>query len=122
MHAGGWALAAAARAPLGVDLVEVEPLPDALIEDALAPGELDAWRARIADEALARSLAFAGKEAALKWLGVGMAIPLRQVRLTPGSGSGSLRHPNGRAELPLRWFELRPALWAVLLGGGTLGA
>lgn len=121
-HAGGWALAAAARAPLGVDLVEREPLPDALIEDALAPGELDAWRARIADEALARSLAFAGKEAALKWLGVGMAIPLRQVRLTPGSETGTLRHPHGRAELPLRWFELRPALWAVLLGGGTLGA
>lgn len=119
-HAGGWALAAASRAPLGVDLVEREPLSDAFAAEAFAAGELAAWSAWEPDPVLARCLAFAGKEAALKWLGVGMGLPLQKVRVLPEGRHATVFHPDGRVRLGLVHFQLAPELWAVLLAGGRL--
>lgn len=119
-HAGGWALAAASRAPLGVDLVEREPLSDAFAAEAFAAGELAAWSAWEPDPVLARCLAFAGKEAALKWLGVGMGLPLQKVRVLPEGRHATVFHPDGRVRLGLVRFQLAPELWAVLLAGGRL--
>ena len=85
-HADGLALAAAAAAPLGIDVVAREPLSDAFVDEAFAPGELDAWRAcGEHDDAGTVCAAFAAKEAALKWLGCGMRVPLRSVVVTPAA-------------------------------------
>jgi 4'-phosphopantetheinyl transferase len=87
-HADGVALAAAADVPLGVDVVAYERLPDAFVDEAFAPGELDAWRGGGGrDEVTAICTAFAAKEAVLKWLGCGMRVPLRSVVVTPAGAA-----------------------------------
>ncbi len=83
-HAGGVAAAAAARERIGLDLVSFEPLEPAFLEEAFARGELAAW-ARWTRAAGPRipCLAFAAKEAAVKWLGTGLAVPLGSVVAVP---------------------------------------
>lgn len=123
-HAGGIAIAAASDAPLGIDLIELEDLPSAMDEDVFAPGELTGFVSALSVPMDARCLAFAAKECALKWLGIGMAVPLRSVRVDlhdrlagelPWRASASLVHREGRAALTLFAWPVRPALWAVLL-------
>lgn len=85
-HADGLAVAAASREAVGVDLVAVEDHGPAFEEEAFAPGELEAWRewpgaAGARRDAVA--IAFAAKEAALKWTGTGLAVPLRDVAVLP---------------------------------------
>ena len=118
-HVGKWAIAAAAELPIGIDLVELEPLPASMIEEAFAPRELAGFEhaLRTQDDArVAPCLAFAAKEAALKWLGVGMAVPLGAVRVTPrGPLEGAfpwraqalITHTGGRVELPLAAWPIR---------------
>lgn len=126
-HVGGWAVAAAAEVPLGLDLVELEALPPGMRAEAFAPGELEGFERSLdaSDLRLPACLAFGAKEAALKWLGVGMAVPLPSVRLTPHDtlagpypwcSPARLEHEGGRAELPLAIWPLVPALFCVLLG------
>lgn len=85
-HAGGLAAAAAGLAPLGLDLVVLEPLGRAFEEEAFTPGELAAWE-RFTERHLpgvpAACAAFAAKEAAVKWLGTGLTVPLRSVEVLP---------------------------------------
>lgn len=81
-HAGNWAVAGAARGePLGLDF---EHLPlevsSAFANEAFSPGELEVWASQTAD---AVPVAWAAKEAALKWLGVGLRAALQRVRVTP---------------------------------------
>ena len=125
-HAGGWAIAAVSEAPLGVDLVELETLPESL--EAFAPGELARFRVVLPnhDPRLALCIAFAAKEAALKWLGVGMALPLASVRVEPtaiaeGEAPWSipvrLEHPAGQVDLGANVWSVIGELWCVLLGG-----
>jgi 4'-phosphopantetheinyl transferase EntD len=68
-HAGGWAVAAVADAPLGIDLIAIEEVGLAFADEAFAPGELEGARlafAGLGDEPVMDCLAFAAKEAALK--------------------------------------------------------
>ncbi len=85
-HADGLALAAASRERVGIDLVAVEDHGSPFAAEAFAPGELDRWRGSLgssatADEAVA--VAFAAKEAALKWMGAGLTVPLHRVVVLP---------------------------------------
>jgi phosphopantetheinyl transferase len=85
-HAAGIAAAAAARDPIGLDLVLVEPQDAAFVQEAFWPDEIAAWTRFVPDPAsgpLAACMAFAAKETALKWLGTGLALPLLGVRVLP---------------------------------------
>lgn len=91
-HADGLAAAAAGPDPLGLDLVSLEPLDAAFREEAFAAGELAGW-AQLGELAAgadaAACLAFAAKEAALKWLGTGLGLPLHAVRVAPVGRPGA---------------------------------
>jgi phosphopantetheinyl transferase len=83
-HAAGIAAAAAAPAAVGIDVVALEPLDRAFCEEAFPAGELSAWERWLGARGLhAPCLAFAAKEAAVKWLGTGLTVPLHGVRVTP---------------------------------------
>jgi phosphopantetheinyl transferase len=97
-HADGLAVAAAARRPVGLDLVTIEPLGTPLVEDAFQPGEVLAWAKFLSHCTLGEAsgdgsrkttsdfvicAAFAAKEAALKWIGCGLRVPLQSVLVTP---------------------------------------
>lgn len=86
-HAAGLAAAAAAQRPVGIDLVSLEPLEDAFCDEAFVAGELAAWSVWAGGPAEVACLAFAAKEAALKWLGTGLELPLHAVRVAP-AGAG----------------------------------
>lgn len=129
-HAAGWAAALASPEPCGLDLVRVEPLERAFLEEAFQPGEADGWASLLGDErGVARGpcAAFAAKEAALKWLGTGLTLPMRAVRVTPG-GPAERRTagPLSRVELPVivetsgARVELRG--WCAGAGGFVLVA
>jgi phosphopantetheinyl transferase (holo-ACP synthase) len=103
-HADGIAVAAASREAVGIDLVAIEHHGPAFEADAFASGELHAWRSWLGDVAGSHetvAIAFAAKEAALKWMGTGLTIPLHQVSVLPvgvrapapafRDGSGGLR-------------------------------
>ncbi|MCC6812324.1 MAG: 4'-phosphopantetheinyl transferase superfamily protein [Deltaproteobacteria bacterium] len=80
-HTDGFAIAIAGPAPAAIDLVKLEPLPESLCEEAFTSAERRAWA--LSGEPLAMTVAFAAKEAALKWLRVGMGTPLHSVRVMP---------------------------------------
>ena len=84
-HSHGVAIAAAATAPIGIDLTPVEPRPRAFDEEAFLAHELESWQRLLGASPAERacSLAFAAKEAALKWLGVGLRVGLHAVKVTP---------------------------------------
>ncbi len=85
-HADGLALAAAADAAIGVDLVTVEPLESSFAREAFVPGELAGWASWLgmaAEAPFPAAVAFAAKEAASKWLGVGLTVPLLGFRVEP---------------------------------------
>lgn len=132
-HAGGYAIAAVGDAPVGIDLIELERLPAAMVDDTFAPGELLSLSRALAspDAILAHCLAFAAKECALKWLGVGMRVPLRAVQVfveSPLSGPypwracARVEHPTGSAKLTLYAWPLIGTLWAALLVEGESSA
>lgn len=85
-HADGLAVAAASREAVGVDLVAVEDHGRAFEVEAFAPGELEAWRGWLGAAGGHRdavAIAFAAKEAALKWTGTGLTVPLQDVAVRP---------------------------------------
>ena len=86
-HSAGVAVAAAAVTPVGVDLTPAEPCARSFDEEAFLDGELDAWQRLLgaSPPARTRAAAFAAKEAALKWLGVGLRAALHDVRVTPSA-------------------------------------
>lgn len=126
-HTAGWAVAAAAETPLGLDLVEIEAFGTGFAEEAFTPEELAGASSCFADLNDGRApicLAFAAKEAALKWLGVGMRVPLTSVRVgfeaklggeLPGRVPVQMEHPNGRVRLSLAIWPLTDVLWCALL-------
>jgi 4'-phosphopantetheinyl transferase len=88
-HADGVAVAAASGEAVGVDLVAIEHQGPAFEAEAFAPGELDAWRGWLGAEAArhdAVAIAFGAKEAALKWTGTGLTVPLHDVAVLPLQG------------------------------------
>lgn len=104
-HAAGVAAAIAAREPVGLDLVLLEPLSRAFREEAFTAGEVAEWEAFTADGGggeRAACAAFAAKEAAVKWLGTGLSVPLLGLRVTP-AGAGS---PGRLGGLHASAFEL----------------
>lgn len=112
-HSSGWAVAAAAHGgPLGVDLesrsLDVGP---AFVAEAFAPGELEGW-AHFGTSALA--VAWAAKEAMLKWSGVGLRAALQQVSVSPTQGGFTTNAP-GVGEGRLQVIELS-SLVLVLAG------
>lgn len=126
-HAGGWAVAAVADAPLGIDLVELEATSVGFAREVFAPGELEgAQRAlsSLTDPRMPACLAFAAKEAALKWLGVGMRVPLMSVRVSyedapcgswPWHLPVQIEHGDGRAALTLSLWPFAGPLYCALL-------
>lgn len=85
-HVDGLALAAAARVPVGIDLVTVRPEDASFSSDSFAPGELATWEVWLgvpAGDPFASAAAFAAKEAATKLLGVGLTVPLLSFRVVP---------------------------------------
>jgi 4'-phosphopantetheinyl transferase EntD len=91
-HVDGVAVAAAAWARVGIDLVTLEPLGAAFADEAFCAGEREAWAFALGaapDDLLASCIAFGAKEAALKWLGTGLRAPLHGVRVTPRTSARS---------------------------------
>lgn len=95
-HEGGLALAAAASgdgARLGLDVVRIEPLGLPLRAEAFAAGEWARWARWLGSatdalgapptEPVVTAFAFAAKEAALKWLGLGLRASLHSLTVTP---------------------------------------
>jgi 4'-phosphopantetheinyl transferase len=82
-HTEGVAAAAAAFAPVGVDLVRLEPLDGAFRREAFWPEELASFERGLAGRrpGAAACAAFGAKEAVVKWLGTGLTIPLLGVRM-----------------------------------------
>ncbi len=128
-HVDGVALAAASWQRIGLDLMTIEALGDAFIEEAFAPEELSKWaniyqRNQLGDAEICT--AFAAKEAALKWLGCGLRVPLHSVVVTPGfcliKGEFSVGicqegKPKTRS---LAWTWRSPSrVWVLLSQGGT---
>jgi phosphopantetheinyl transferase (holo-ACP synthase) len=111
-HSDGVAIATAARAPIGIDLTPVELRPRPFDDEAFLDHELDDWLRLLgasAPERL-RSIAFAAKEAALKWLGTGLRAALHDVRVTPtmlgtAEPCADLRAPVRRVEAELHVRE-----------------
>ncbi len=85
-HAEGLAAAAAASSPVGLDTVVLEATDASFRREAFRLEEIAAWERWLepyADRTRAACVAFAAKEAVLKWLGVGLALPLHSVSATP---------------------------------------
>ena len=106
-HSDGMAIAAAAMEPIGIDLAPVEMRTRAFEDDVFVEGELDGWRRVLGASAPARvqAVAFAAKEAALKWLGVGLRLSLHDIRVTPISWTGSSRCAD--LGVPMLWLTVR---------------
>lgn len=124
-HSGGLALVGlSARHPIGVDVERVRPLPDALriARGHFAPDEAEAL-ART--PAYAREGAFFGlwtrKEAVVKALGAGLALPLDRFSVTlPPAPPRILRMPEGPRDWTLRTLDPGPgyAATAAVAGSG----
>ncbi len=85
-HADGLAVATAAHVPIGVDLVTVQSSEASFAREAFVAGELAGWASWFgvaAEDPFAAAAAFAAKEAASKWLGVGLTVPLLEFRVEP---------------------------------------
>ena len=102
-HHEGLAVAAAARSPVGVDLVFVEPHGESFRHDAFVAGEVAAWARALstADTSdLAVCAAFAAKECASKILELGFGLPLLGFSVEPRATERGLGvkvvHPAGR--------------------------
>lgn len=129
-HADGLAVAAAGWERVGIDLVTMESYGEAFIEEAFAPGELDAWSRWLGERSRSERVvcaAFAAKEAAVKYLGCGLSVPLRSVRVIPrgnelnanaGRFAATLWH-DGRAMCMDGAVSFGPRrLWLALWGTG----
>jgi len=106
-HSGSVAIAAAATTPIGIDLAPVEPRARSFDEDAFLEGELDGWE-RLLGASTAehvRAVGFAAKEAALKWLGVGLRVGLHDIGVSPIALTNS--SPNADLGLPTNELAVR---------------
>jgi 4'-phosphopantetheinyl transferase EntD len=103
-HSNSVAIAAAATKPIGIDLAPVEPRARSFDEDAFLDGELDGWHQLLGASTAerVRAVAFAAKEAALKWLGVGLRVGLHDIRVSPTALTSS----SPSADLGLSTTEL----------------
>jgi phosphopantetheinyl transferase len=87
-HADGLAVAAACFGRVGIDLASVQAQKHSFVDDTFSTQEITQWAAWLHSErtsALTITTAFAAKEAALKWLGTGFALPLRAIEILPTS-------------------------------------
>ncbi len=94
-HADGLAVAAACFSGVGLDLASIQTHEQSFVEDTFSPQELTQWAKWLGSDrtsALTLTSAFAAKEAALKWLGTGFALPLRAIEIVP-IGFGLTEHP-----------------------------
>lgn len=94
-HADGLAVAAACFEGIGVDLASIEAHERCFVEDTFSSRELSRWAeflGSLRTSALTLTTAFAAKEAAMKWLGTGFALPLRAIEVLP-VGGGSVECP-----------------------------
>lgn len=89
-HADGLAIAAASERWVGIDVVTLEPAPAALRDETGVPEEHERfarWLEGLGSEGdcteFTSVLLFAAKEAALKWLGVGLHAGLLELALEP---------------------------------------
>jgi 4'-phosphopantetheinyl transferase EntD len=102
-HADGVAVAAASREDVGIDVVAIEHQDPAFEAEAFAPGELETWRRWLGDAGTreeAVAVAFAAKEATLKWMGTGLTVPLHAVAVLPvGAGPPAAGLSEGSAGL-----------------------
>jgi 4'-phosphopantetheinyl transferase len=108
---------------LGLDLVQVEPLGEPFAREAFAEGELAAWQARLGDPGAPSdrtvATAFAAKEAALKWLGCGLRLPLGAVSVAPLAGAGPWRRRGGHEmAAAVRWEGRTAVLEGWCWSGG----
>jgi 4'-phosphopantetheinyl transferase len=107
-HASGLAAAVASRRPVGIDLVNREQIAPSFAKEAFCDGELEAWQdwAGKCEPDLVGAIAFAAKEATLKRLGTGMALPLLRVRVVPRARQASVSRSIRRTTLQVS-VELR---------------
>lgn len=85
-HADGLAVAAASFGNIGIDVASIQSQERSFVDDTFSPMELARWADWLRSEkysALTITTAFAAKEAALKWLGTGFALPLRAIEIRP---------------------------------------
>lgn len=107
-HAEGLALAAASTERVGVDLVVLEAPSSGLRDETADADEHQRFAAWLSEAAPAEGLRpdssplvlFAAKEAALKWLGLGLHAGLRDLVLAP-HGEGQLLLQVAGASAPL---------------------
>ena len=94
-HVDGVVAAAASPAPVAVDLVKLEPMSDALRDEAFTKEEQAAWLS--VGEPFA--LAFAVKEAGLKWLRTGMGTAMHDLQVFPRGPNIEVRTKNSSFSL-----------------------
>lgn len=122
-HAGNWVVCVAARgARVGVDVEQLGPLDPGIFPLCLAPAEQEALLARSpADRPAAFLSAWTAKEAYLKALGTGLAVPLTSLAVSggpprPGAGRTGRVVLRDRGEpvkgwrLAQRWLDDRHLL------------
>lgn len=89
-HHAGHAIAVASHRAVGIDLVSFGPQSSAFVEQAFGPEELRRWArlwGRPEDDERVIALVFGLKEAVLKWLGLGFAVSLPSLVVTPAPES-----------------------------------
>ena len=87
------AIAVAARTRVGVDIVSVEDHGQPFVREAFVGGELRSWAQLLGCDQHSppvACVAFAAKEAAVKWLCVGLTAPLHSIVLKPCEASRGL--------------------------------
>lgn len=90
-HADGLAIAAAAGVRIGIDIVTLEATSNSFCEETGEPDEHERFvrwlRENPQSDSLSSDVApmvlFSAKEAALKWLGVGLHVGLRELEVRP---------------------------------------
>jgi 4'-phosphopantetheinyl transferase len=85
-HSEEIAAAAVHNERIGLDLTPVRAQDQSFRDEAFVPGELEDWAVALrcaADSPFVCAAAFAAKEAALKWLGIGLRLPLHAVCVQP---------------------------------------
>jgi phosphopantetheinyl transferase len=124
-HADGVAIAAAARAPVAIDLVTVESFSAAFIAEAFVGGERESWAALLnepIESDRVAAAAFAAKEAVLKFWGVGLRESLQRVRVEVfdrekrEEGLGFQVRANDRADLSGRFVQLEQRVLVFVAG------
>lgn len=85
-HADGLAVAAAFPHRVGVDIATIQGQDPSFVRETFGEVELASWSEWLdspGESPITITTAFAAKEAALKWLGTGLALPLRAIEVVP---------------------------------------